>query len=261
MKIEEKVYKTGYSLKAGENYIELIGHKKGGYDFNAFSIKNEKNKKIINELRKRFFEFAKREKCIIQSEDSERDMPQSNFLIDCGFKIKYSKICFVKNLINHTFPYDDIFQYRSINDTGIEKFFEVFRASCADPIRTLSGFKRYIKRMIKEYNCGDDIDNWKSVFLKERPVGIIMPFKILTVMAPKFTTRRKVGTLLNIALLPKERGKGYGRIIHSRGLMILKDMDLKTYLGSTNTDNYAMLKVFKINKCRKELIQNFYHIK
>jgi GNAT superfamily N-acetyltransferase len=85
-----------------------------------------------------------------------------------------------------------------------------------------------------------------------------MPFKILTYLPPLFSIRKEVGTLLNIALLPEERGKGYGRIIHSRGLMILKEMGLKTYIGSTETNNYAMLKVFKLNKCRKSMIQHFY---
>jgi hypothetical protein len=40
--------------------------------------------------------------------------------------------------------------------------------------------------------------------------------------------------------------------------MILKEMGAKKYIGSTETDNYAMLKVFKINGCRKLFIRHFY---
>ncbi len=258
MKIIEKVFKNGYSLKAGENYIELIKYGKGPYDFKSFCIKDTKDKKLLCELRKRFYRFAEKEKCIIQSENSERDKKQTEFLNDCGFVIKYSKQIFTKNLSKHTLLYDDIFHYRSIDKTGMGKFFEVFRASVDNPIRTLARFNRYIYRIKKVFRSKGCISNWMLVFLNKRPIGIIMPFKILTYMPPRFSARKEVGTLLNIALLPEERGKGYGRIIHSRGLMILKDMGLKTYMGSTETNNHAMLKVFKLNKCRKSMIQHFY---
>ncbi len=258
IKIKEKVLKNGYLLEAGENHIELIKYGKCACDFKSFCIKDTKNKKLISELRKRFYRFAEKEKCIIQSEDSERDKKQTEFLNDCGFVIKYSKQVFLKNLVTHDFLYHDIFKYRSIDKTGMEKFFEVFRASVDNPIRTLARFKRYIHKIKREYKNKDGISNWMLVFLNRKPIGIIMPFKILTYMPPRFSKLIEVGTLLNIALLPEEREKRYGRIIHSRGLMILKDMGLKTYMGSTETNNHAMLKVFKLNKCRKSMIQHFY---
>jgi len=258
LKIIEKTFGNNYSLRAGENHIELIKYGKGPYDFKSFCVKNTKNRKLISELRKRFYRFAEKEKYIIQSENSERDKKQTEFLNDCGFVIKYSKQVFLKNLVKHDFLYHDIFKYRSIDKTGIEKFFEIFKASADDPIRTIDRFKKNINRVKREYKNEDSISNWKLVFLKRKPIGIIMPFKILTYLPPRFSARKEVGTLLNIALLPEERGKGYGRIIHSRGLMILKEMGLKTYMGSTETNNYAMLKVFKLNKCRKSMIQHFY---
>jgi hypothetical protein len=261
MRIKEKITKNGYLLQAGDNYIELIKHEQGGYDFNRFKITNIKNKKLINELRIRFNNFAKKEKCIIQSEDSERDKKQSKFLIDSEFVIEHAKHCFQKNLTRHTFPYNDIFKYLSINETGIEKFYKIFKASANNPIKSSLKFNQYMQRIKKSYCNEDCIENWKSVILNGRPIGIIMPFRILTTLPPGFLSKKEVGTLLNFGLIPEERGKGYGRIIHSKGLMILKDMGLKTYLGSTESNNYAMLRVFRINKCRRTLIQNFYRVK
>ena len=60
-----------------------------------------------------------------------------------------------------------------------------------------------------------------------------------------------IGSLLNFGVKPEFRGKGYGSIIHSKGLELLKEMGAKKYIGSTKPTNYAMLRVFEINGCRK----------
>ncbi len=257
-KVKEQILRNGYLLQAGENRIELVKYGKRAYDFKSYRIIDVNNEELINELRRRFYRFAEKEKCTIQSEDSERDKKQTRFLHDCGFVIKFSKLCFLKNLSKHFFVYNDIFEYRSIDETGIDKFFETFRASADKRIRTVTGFKRYIERTKREYGNTNGISGWKVVCLNSRPIGIIMPFKILSYLPPLFNIRKEVGTLLDIGLIPEERGKGYGRIIHSKGLMILKEMGLKIYMGSTETNNCAMLRVFKTNKCTKSLTQNFY---
>lgn len=261
VRIKEKILKNGYSLQAGENYIELVKHEMHGYDFKSFCINEKINKKVLAELKKSLYRFTEKEKCIIQSEDSERDRKQTRFLHDCGFVIKFSKQCFHKNLSRHFFEYNDIFEYRSIDETGVDLFFETFKASADKTIRTADGFKRYIEKIKREYGNKNGISGWKLVSLNSRPIGIVMPFKIFSFMPPLYNILKEAGTLLNIAVIPEERGKGYGRIIHSRGLMILKEMGLRIYMGSTESDNCAMLRVFKINKCRKSLTQYFFYTK
>jgi RimJ/RimL family protein N-acetyltransferase len=156
---------------------------------------------------------------------------------------KVSRQTFKKNLVNFRFHRKDPFNYKSVNEAGQKIFFKVFKESAENPIRQFSRFKKYLGIIIKLTFKTYDIENWKIVLLNNKPIGIIMPHI--------FPENPELGTILNIGLIPNVRGKGYGRIIHAKGLELLKKMGAKKYMGSTDMNNHAMLRVFKSNGCRK----------
>lgn len=160
-----------------------------------------------------------------------------------GESKKYLTQVFEKNLSRFKFRYNDPFEYLSINEAGLRLFFKVFKQSVENPIKQFEKFKIYMDRMLNVTEKTYDIGNWKLVLLNKKPIGIIMPHI--------FQENPELGTLLNIGLVSAERGKGYGRIIHAKGLEILKGMGAKKYMGATDINNLAMLKVFIVNGCRK----------
>jgi hypothetical protein len=88
-------------------------------------------------------------------------------------------------------------------------------------------------------------DSWRNscrVFLKEgRPIGITIPH-----IEPGTTNE---GRLFYFGLIPEERGKAQGSILHSQSLGFLREMGATYYIGSTHLANVKMQKVFKKNEC------------
>jgi hypothetical protein len=247
LQIEEKILHTGYKINYGNNVIELIKLDKGWYKFKTFRLEN-RNIKLIKEFRKKFYEFSKKEKFVIFVDNRYKE--KNKFLSESGLKSEYSKHSFIKNLTNHKFKYKDDFKYFSFKDVGIERFFEIYRASADNPINNILRFKKYILRM-KDENLNREILNyWKLILIKSKIIGFIMPFII--------PENPESGTILNMGLLQEERGQGYGRIIHSKALIILKKSGVIHYKGSTESNNYAMIKIFKLNGCKKTGTINFY---
>jgi hypothetical protein len=176
-------------------------------------------------------------------------MPHNKQNTDMKFYSDYGKLAnssiqvFKRNLTKFKFCYQDPFEYKSIKETGLKDFFEVFKKSAENPIKNFEKFKIYVNKMITLIKDTYDIGNWKIILLNKKPIGILMPHV--------FKENPELGVILNIGLLKNERGKGYGKIIHARGLELLKNMGAKRYKGSTGINNTAMLKVFKANGCRK----------
>ncbi len=251
MKIEERKDKYGYSLKSGKNVIRLRKLDKHFYEFEKFQLTNRKDIKLVSLLGEKFYSFVKKHEILIVTENRARDRDQNRFMKECGLKIKYSKQLFTKNLRNFKSNYKDKFEYRSLNGPGLPKFFRTFKASIEDPIKQYRQFQRYVNKMKKLIGDTYDIGNWKVVSLNKENIGVIMPHV--------FPEDPKLGTLLEIGLKPEYRGKGYGRIIHERGLELLKEMGAKKYLGSTETTNHAMLRVFELNGCKKWFIRHFFY--
>jgi len=211
---------------------------------------NYENEKLVNLLGEKFYSFVKKNKIVIMTENTARDRNQNRFMKGWGLKIKYSKQLFTRSLRNIEFNYKDNFKYLSLNEIGMYKFFRLIKVSIDDTIKQYNRFRKYLKKMKRLIRNTYDINNWKAVSLNNVNFGIIMPHV--------FPEKSELGTLLEIGLKPRCRGKGYGRIIHAHGLELLKEMGAKKYLGSTETTNCAMLRVFELNGCRKWFIRHFF---
>jgi RimJ/RimL family protein N-acetyltransferase len=249
MEIEERKNPGGYILKTGRNIIKLRKLEKNLYEFEKFRLIS-KDKKIKSRLMERFYAFVKKNEVEVMTENTVRDRNQNKFMKECRLKIKYSKKLFTRSLRNFKSGGADNLKYRSLPEIELNQFFSLFKACVEDPIKKFDQFKKYINKMKKLIHNTYDIENWKAVSLNNVNIGIVMPHI--------FPEDSKLGTLLQIGLKADYRGKGYGRKIHARGLELLKEMGAKRYLGSTETTNYAMLRVFELNGCRKLFIRHFY---
>ena len=86
--------------------------------------------------------------------------------------------------------------------------------------------------------------------LEGEAVGVVLP--------QEFSDSEAEGTLFYVAVLPAFRGRGYGRALHATGLAMLAERGVTRYIGSTDTRNKPMLKVFEANGCPQTATQLFY---
>jgi len=91
---------------------------------------------------------------------------------------------------------------------------------------------------------------WTLYRLNGKYIGYALP--------ALFRHNPEEGTVKFIGLLPEYTGKGYGWRIHLHALSLLAQMGAKTYIGSTETDNPAMIQVFKKNRCEVFATQYFF---
>ena len=251
MRIKEIKDFRGYSLKYGKNILKLIKLDKKFYEFEKFQLVNSKDKNIYDLFGEKFYSFVKKNKIIIVTENSERDRNQNKFMKTSGLKIKYAKQLFSRNLRDFRSNYKDIFEYRSPGELGLLKFFRIYKNSVEDPIIKYEQFQIFFKKMKKLARNVYDINNWKVVSLNKVNIGVVMPHV--------FPENPEQGTLWDIGLKPRYRGKGHGRIMHAGGLELLKQMGVKKYAGSTRTTNHAMLRVFELNGCKKWFLRYFFY--
>jgi RimJ/RimL family protein N-acetyltransferase len=57
------------------------------------------------------------------------------------------------------------------------------------------------------------------------------------------------GRLFYFGVVPEFRGKGFGKKMHRKTLVLLKNMQASYYVGSTDEANLAMIQIFKQNGC------------
>src|SRR5665213_544338 len=85
-------------------------------------------------------------------------------------------------------------------------------------------------------------EHWLIAFNNGNPIGYVFPQRYWDVP--------KEGSIFAIGVLPEMQGRGYGKIIHAKGLKVLAQMGIASYVGSTETKNQAMIAIFLANGCR-----------
>lgn len=250
---KEKKYMTKVKESLLDDFLEL---KLIDPLFNIYVITKfkpisdvEVEKAVVEKL----FNFSNTNKLQILSDDKEKNIDLNSFLNKIGFKIQKKKLFYEKFLINHSFNYEDIFEYKSIRDIGEDKFITVFdEATKGDKERDeITGFT-YYQAIKEDANKTFSPDRWKVVILKDNIIGMIMP--------QVFWDIPEEGSVFHIGVLPKYRNKGYGKMLHSKCLELLKNEGVKRYVGSTLEENIAMNKVFEKNDCIKKMTRFFYSL-
>lgn len=68
------------------------------------------------------------------------------------------------------------------------------------------------------------------------------------------------GRMFYFGVVPEQRCKGYGTIFHAISLELLKTLGAKKYVGSTDTNNEPMRRIFEANGCILWDIKGIYRI-
>jgi GNAT superfamily N-acetyltransferase len=228
------------------NTVELVRIGLDLYEFGEFKLCDE----LYLPFGKKLYEYFKANSYVIMTDDLDYDRPKIQLLEKNGFVIYYTKMIYNKNLDEHEFKFNDIFEYRSLEQSGIDEFLETYKLVQSDDpegeIDPRTDVNELVEYAGKEYHPR----NWFIVMLNEKPIGIIMP--------QKFAAEKSLAGLMHIGLIPQERNKGYGKILFSKSLQILKEIGIEKYMGSTNINNIPMRKVFESSGC-KEWFKRFFY--
>jgi GNAT superfamily N-acetyltransferase len=141
-------------------------------------------------------------------------------------------------------PYNDQFEYRSILDFPIEEIHRLMipfldDISAPDPLaRAGTDFSW----LIEHAGTAFDPEYWYVASLNSDPAGVVYP-QLLE------DRRWDDGSIWHIGVLTEFRGRGYGKILHARGLETLRALGAKKNVGSTEVENSRMLRVFQANDC------------
>ncbi len=54
---------------------------------------------------------------------------------------------------------------------------------------------------------------------------------------------------MSIGIVPGYRQRGLGKVLHAKGLEILSKQGATEYVGSTDLENPAMIRIFESNGC------------
>jgi len=246
--IKETITERSYSLESENgDSLEIRRIQRNLYEFCRFKI-DEANQSFKAVAGRRLFNYCKSNSIVLSTDDMEYDRPIVRLLENCGFKITYSKMLFEKNLKEHEFLFKDIFEYESIAETGLKQFLEVFKEVVNDDPERDVAYEVYFSDLVEYAEEKYEPKNWKTVMLERRYIGVMLP--------QIFPDKEEWGGVFYIGLIPEARNKGYGRIMLSKCMEILKGQGIKRYIGSTNTNNEPMLRVFESTGC-KEMFKRF----
>ncbi|MFN8672796.1 MAG: GNAT family N-acetyltransferase [Candidatus Sericytochromatia bacterium] len=249
----EKIETDFYSIESDKTVLEL---KLIDPIFNVYKLTkfkfieySEVESIIITKLK----DFILTNNACLLSDDREPHLKINLFLEKIGFKITKKKILYDKFLEKHNFNYEDIFEYKTISEIGEDKFIEIFDEVTKDDIeREGISASIYYQGIKDDANKTFNPNRWKIVIYNKDIIGVIMP--------QVFWDLPEEGSIFYIGLIPKYRKKGYGKILHAKGLELLKDEGVKRYIGSTLDNNLGMNKIFELNNCNKVMTRFFYKL-
>jgi ribosomal protein S18 acetylase RimI-like enzyme len=148
-----------------------------------------------------------------------------------------------RSLDGYTSPYDDPFEYRTVLDVGEEAVMRLMIPFVEDKTNSdrmaqaRIEWEGYIVAEITRYQP----ENWLVAFNAEVPVGVVFPTRYLD--------QPEEGSISFIGVFPEWQGRGYGKILHAKGLEALASMGVTRYVGSTEVSNALMLATFLANGC------------
>ena len=174
----------------------------------------------------------------------EDDLEWRELLCLCGFSIFQDKAYFKKKIDGYRSPNIDRLRYRSISEIGESRMLDIHRKiyeanlnrnfNSEDPD---ADYRSHVESAGSFFNP----DDWYAVFDGDAPAGVLFP--------QRFSDAPDEGTLMSMGLLPHFRRQGLGKVLHATGLEILSKQGATQYIGSTDLENAAMIRVFEINGC------------
>ncbi len=155
----------------------------------------------------------------------------------------FEKQYFRRSIEGYRSPYNDPFEYRTVQELGEERVI----AMMVPFIDDISNPDRIAQSRI-EWNSmtWDDgakyrPENWLVAYIDGVPIGVVFP--------TRYVDMPSGGSLSTIGIFPEHQGKGYSKILHAKGLESLAAMGLKDYVGSTEVTNTRMIATALLNGC------------
>jgi len=189
----------------------------------------------------------------ILSWDRTRNAETNASLERAGFEIEKKK-AFVARGLKGELPECGIdFTFRSLFEVEKPEFLRVMtEAAQGDPFEDVTDCdpEADFNELVETAGNRFDPASWMLAQVGDDVVGVVLP--------QEFAGHDREGTLFYVAVLPAFRGRGYGRALHASGLSMLAERGVTRYVGSTDTRNGPMLKVFEANGCPQTGTQLFY---
>lgn len=166
-----------------------------------------------------------------------------------GFELLIERTFVAKDITDYKSPYADNFDYRPLKEAGQELFIKILAETMMKgPVRPSQwkrepDFAANFAQMLQYGGRDHAMISWKMAFLGDEPAGMVFP--------QPDPDNSKSGMVLYVAVAEKFRGRGFGKILHAKGLADLAIMGSKHHTGSTDSINRPMLRIFDRNGCRK----------
>ncbi len=189
----------------------------------------------------------------ILSWDRTRSTEINAALERAGFEVEKRK-AFVARGLKGELPERGVdFTFRSLFEVGKPAFLRTMtEAAQGDPFEDVTDGdpEADFNELVEEAGNRFEPASWMLAQVGDDVVGVVLP--------QEFPGSGREGTLFYVAVLATFRGRGYGRALHASGLSMLAERGVTRYVGSTDTRNAAMLKVFEANGCPQTGTQLFY---
>jgi ribosomal protein S18 acetylase RimI-like enzyme len=189
----------------------------------------------------------------ILSWDRTRSAEVNAALERAGFEVEKKK-AFVARGLKGDLPERGVdFAFRSLFEVGKPEFLRIMtEAAQGDPFEDVTDGdpEADFNELVEGAGNRFDPASWMLAQVGDDVVGVVLPQEL--------PGDDKEGTLFYVAVLPAFRGRGYGRALHAAGLSMLAERGVTRYVGSTDTRNAPMLRVFEANGCPQTGTQLFY---
>jgi ribosomal protein S18 acetylase RimI-like enzyme len=187
------------------------------------------------------------------SSDHPRNREINSALDRAGFTIDKKK-AYVGRSLEGELPEPEVaFGFLTLAEVGREKFVGVMtEAAEGDPFEDMEGrdpdadFQELVEMAGERF----DESEWYLPLVDGEIVGVLLP--------QAFPDSEAAGTMFYVGVLPRFRGRGYGRALHATGLSMLAARGVTKYIGSTDTRNTPMLRIFEANGCPQTNTQFFF---
>ncbi len=167
----------------------------------------------------------------------------THFLKNRSFKLKSQSIEFKRDLPMEDIEYDySSIMFRRAEDVGIETFLRIWESCMSDSLNgpSLYSIEEQYEGMKQEIGV-QHRNSCYCVYRAGCELGIVIP-----IIEPGTTEE---GRLFYFGLLPSQRGKGLGTIVHRLSLSLLQQKGATYYVGSTGLGNKPMQQIFQHNDC------------
>lgn len=144
------------------------------------------------------------------------------------------------------------FVYKTFAEIGSSGFVPILKKIMADSLsrddHTIQDAEAELTRLIEMAGDAFDPSCWLLAMLKGETVGLLLP--------QRYPHKPERGTVFYLGVLPKFRGLGYARLLHSKSLEILARLGVNEYVGSADVLNIPMIKIFEINGCELKRVRS-----